>query len=497
MLITDSLLLDYKRCSRRAFLNIYGDTTQQDPERDFLQKLRQENKRHGVSVLETFYSHYEQSYVSGLSWREKAQATEQLMQQGVECIYKGILWIDNTLQSNDLSEESINILPENYQYLGKPQLLIKQPGESKFGNWSYYPVSIHLGRKAKPEYKLLATFYAQLLAIIQNTPVPTPELIVRPLKHSSVDIIQWLPKLQLILDECVTMLGTVQEPEVFISRQRCNLCRWYSYCYKIAQSQEHLSLVPGVTPSRYQSLQEIGVITTESLATANLNTIEEQIGAKLANKLQQQARSLVHNQPILHPQSQYNPSEKLSNQTIELYFDIEAEPERNLDYLLGVVVVNRLTHTQKFYPLLAETPEEEGIIWRQFLELVNRYDQAPIFHFSDYEKDTIQRLGNLYQTPDSQIKHLVSRLVDLHHCVTTSVILPVENYSLKSLANWLGFHWRDAGVSGDQCVCWYDQWLNTGDRSCLASIVRYNEDDCLATLHLKNWLTDFFNTMEF
>ncbi len=497
MLITDSLLLDYKRCSRRAFLNMYGDRTQQDPERDFLQKLRQENKRHTTLVLETFYPHYQHSHVSGLSWREKAETTEQLMQQGVDCIYKGILRVDDTLQSNHSSEESLSIFPLGYEYLGKPHLLIKQPGESKFGNWSYYPVSIHLGRKAKPEYKLLATFYAQLLAIIQDTSVPTPELIVRPLKHSSVDIIQWLPKLQLVLDECVTMLGAVQEPEVFISRQRCNLCRWYGYCYGIAQSQQHLSLVPGVTPSRYQSLQEIGVITTESLATTNLNTIEEQIGVKLAEKLQQQARSLVHNRAIHHPQSQYNPSNALSNQTVELYFDIEAEPERNLDYLLGVVVFNRLTQTQTFYPFLAETPQEEGIIWQQFLELVNHYDQAPIFHFSDYEKDTIERLGNLYQTPDSQIKQLMPRLVDLHHCVTTSVILPVENYSLKSLANWLGFHWRDAGVSGDQCVCWYDQWLTTGDRSCLASIVRYNEDDCLATLHLKNWLAEFFSKIEF
>nr|WP_198648734.1 DUF2779 domain-containing protein [Cyanothece sp. BG0011] len=59
------------------------------------------------------------------------------------------------------------------------------------------------------------------------------------------------------------------------------------------------------------------------------------------------------------------------------------------------------------------------MIWEQFLELVNHYHQAPIFHFSDYEKDTIQRLGNLYQTPNSQIKQLMPRLIDLHHCVTT------------------------------------------------------------------------------
>ena len=252
-----------------------------------------------------------------------------------------------------------------------------------------------------------------------------------------------------------------------------------------------------MTPSRYGSLQDIGIITTESLAQANSDTIQEMLGRELGEKLQQQAYSIVNNNPIPRPQPQYQLLESLAEKTVELYFDIEAEPERNLDYLLGVVMVDRLSQTQTFYPFLAETPEEEGIIWQQFLEFVNSYDQAPIFHFSDYEKDTIKRLGNLYGTPYPQVEDLVNRLIDLHHFVITSVIFPVENYSLKSLGNWLGFNWRDAGVSGDQCVCWYDQWLTTGDRSIIESILRYNEDDCLATLHLKNWLQEFFSQIEF
>ncbi|XTZ11885.1 MAG: TM0106 family RecB-like putative nuclease, partial [cyanobacterium endosymbiont of Rhopalodia inflata] len=116
---------------------------------------------------------------------------------------------------------------------------------------------------------------------------------------------------------------------------------------------------------------------------------------------------------------------------------------------------------------------------------------APIFHFSEYEVETMKRLAKLYKTPQWQLERLLSRFVDLHHRVITSVILPVESYSLKSLANWIGFHWRDPGISGEQCVCWYDQWLKTEDRTLLSSILRYNEDDCRATLYLKNWLLEF------
>ncbi|MEA5508295.1 TM0106 family RecB-like putative nuclease [Crocosphaera sp. UHCC 0190] len=477
MLITDVLLLDYKRCSRRSFLNVHGDITQRNPERDFLLKLRHENQLHVASVLETFYPHYQKPNPTGPSWREKAEATETLMQQGVNCIYQGILL---------LSEKD-----SPYDYLGKPHLLIKQPGQSKFGDWSYYPISIHLGRRPKPEYKIVATFYAYLLGILQDTLPPNPVMVLRPQKHYEVDLIQWLPRLQSTLEQCVIMLGNGQEPEVFISRQRCNLCNWYDHCYAIAQSQQHLSLVPGVTPSRYHSLQQMGLITVELLAEASPSSMGEVMGKEIGTQLQQQAQAIVENRAIHRTLIPRHRPEILFNHPVELYFDIEAEPERNLDYLLGVVVVNRLTQEQTFYPFLAETPEDEEKVWQQFLHLVNTYENAPIFHFSEYEVETIKRLGNLYQTPPKQIEGLISRFIDLHRCVITCVIFPVESYSLKSLANWLGFHWRDPGMGGDQCVCWYDQWLKTGNRTFLASILRYNEDDCLATLHLKNWLVEF------
>ena len=88
-------------------------------------------------------------------------------------------------------------------------------------------------------------------------------------------------------------------------------------------------------------------------------------------------------------------------------------------------------------------------------------------------------------------QELISRLVDLHRGVTKSVVFPVESYSLKALGNWIGFYWRDNQGSGDQSVCRYDKWLDTQDRELLNLILRYNEDDCQATLCLKDWLLDF------
>jgi predicted RecB family nuclease len=493
MLLTDILLLDYKRCQRRAFLNVYGDSLKKNVERDFLLKLRQENQLHITSTLETFYSHYQKPQYDLRNSKDQARATEALMRQGISCIYNGTLFESHEFREQYHPHSTLTLFPDHHEFncLGKPTLLIRHPGQSKFGDWFYSPVSIYLGRRPKTEYKIVATFYAYLLGNLQETPPPAPTLILRQHNHYEVDLSQWLPRLKILATDCLEMLTQSQEPEVFISRQRCNLCHWYKHCYAIAQSQKHLSLVPGVTQSRYQSLLDIGVETVESLADICPVNMREVMDSDLASQLQQQAQAIVDNRAIRKSKFQSDIHGLIPTREFELYFDIEAEPERNLNYLLGVLLVEHSTQTETFYPLLAENPEDEQQIWQQFLDLVDQYQDAPIFHFSEYEVETMKRLAKLYQTPQWQLERLLSRFVDLHHRVITSVILPVESYSLKSLGNWIGFHWRDPGISGDQCVYWYDQWLKTEDRTLLSSILRYNEDDCRATLYLKNWLLEF------
>ena len=182
---------------------------------------------------------------------------------------------------------------------------------------------------------------------------------------------------------------------------------------------------------------------------------------------------------------------------IELYFDIEAQPDLELNYLLGVLVVDRQGNTEKFYSLLAERPEDEELIWQQFLDLVGQYAEAPIYHFCVYEFDTVKRLARLYRTPYTSILPVLNRFVDVYEQLTRSVALPVESYALKAIARWLGFEWRDPEASGAKCIYWYDQWLKTGDRALLDIIQRYNEDDCRATHSLKDWLVNFVNSQRY
>lgn len=507
MLITDHLLLNYKRCNRRTFLELYGDRQQRDLDKDFLIKLKRENQTHITNVIQQRWIDEPQGSIfncqkpeaSRRDWQLNSTQTVDLMKDGAEYIFQGTLSA-TFAQWQTLAEDNIfaSILTPQQQeffkeivFTSAPTLLIKQPGKSVFGDWEYTSISIKLGRKAKPEYKLISAFHSLLLSIIQLTIPTRSQLILKEHNDHFVNLDIWLAKVQSVISECLIMLATKEEPEVFISRQKCNLCSWYSYCYQVAKSANHLSLIPGITPKRYDSLRKIGVDSFASLATISEQNLAEVLDSDIACQLKQQTLSIKTNLPVVRSSFDLINTQPIPSGVFEIYFDIEAEPERQIDYLLGVLLVDRSTNRETFHSFIAEKPEDEGKIWQEFLEFIALYPDAPIFHYSEYEVDTIKRLGSLYKTPKYIIKELVSRFVDLHKWVMESTIFPVESYSLKAIANWIGFCWRETSASGDQSVCWYDQWLITQDRILLDLILSYNEDDCRATRCLKDWLLDF------
>lgn len=478
--ITDEILFNYQRCHRRAFLDVYGEAGFRDPPSDYLNKLRQDSSTHRQAVLEDQVIHTP-SYRRG-DWQAGAEATLALMQQGVDRIAKGVL----------LTRRSDGVV-----LLSCPDLLVKQPGYSNLGDWLYAATEIKLGKRPKLDYQIIAAFHTYVLAAVQGAWADAAWLVLRHRGLYEIDLVDLLPKLEAILAECITVLASQQEPEVFIAHSRCDLCHWFSHCYGIAQNQQHLSLLPGVTPTRYLHLKALELVTVESLATITPKQIEllPGFGHQVAQKLVQQAQAKLHNQALLRGAAQaIGPDEvddELPTAPIELYFDIEAAPEQNLVYLHGVLVVDRLHHTETFHGLLADHPHQEQEIWQQFLELVWQYPTAPIFHFCPYEVQTVRRLAAEYGTAAEAIEPLVDRFVDLHERVTRLVTLPIESYALKPIARWLGFDWRDADANGAQSIYWYAQWLATGDRTFLNAILRYNEDDCRATHRVKDWLVEF------
>src|SRR5680860_792861 len=72
--------------------------------------------------------------------------------------------------------------------------------------------------------------------------------------------------------------------------------------------------------------------------------------------------------------------------------------------------------------------------------------------------------------------------VDLYYdVVKKKTEWPTNDYSIKTLASYLGFHWRDESPSGAESIEWYHRYIESGEVNIKKRILKYNEDDCTAT----------------
>ncbi|MEO0533636.1 MAG: TM0106 family RecB-like putative nuclease [Cyanobacteria bacterium P01_A01_bin.123] len=480
--LTDQMLFHYQRCPRRAFLDRYGDRSLRDAPSDYLQKLKQDSADHRKQILADYQPLHSPHYPFR-DWRAGAIATAALMQQGVDYIGQGVL----------IAETATNVV-----LVSNPDLLIRMPGESIWGDWQYIPADIKFGKKPKLDYQMVAAFHALVLMDGQGTWPAASWLILREGKSYAIDLDKQLTRLDELLYACIEDLQDSEPPEVFIAHSRCDLCHWFSQCHSQAKATKHLSLLPGVTPARYVHLQRLQLTTVAALATARPEQLSSLpgFGEQVAEKIVHQAQSVLNDTAIarvsVHTARFPLTPETLPSAAVELYFDIEAAPDKQLIYLHGVLVVDKVANTETFHPLLAEHPEQEAEAWTAFVMLMQQHPTAPVYHFCPYEAQTVRRLAAEFGLPEgADVDRLLDRFVDVHKCFTDAVTLPTESYALKHIARWIGFDWRDADANGAQSICWYDDWLTTGDRQYLTAILRYNEDDCRATYQIKEWLVNF------
>jgi len=477
--IEDSTLFTFLRCQRRAYLDTYGNADLQAAPSDYLVKLKGDSAAHRQTILAEFQpisrpSRHRDNVTA------TAQATYALMKQGVDHICRGTVAAVN-------ADGTIG-------YISQPDLWIKQPGTSWLGNWHYVPLDIKLGKKPKQEYQLTAAFHAYVLAAWQGV-IPLEARLRLRERHYIIDLEKQWPTLLELLDKCETVLTADKTPDVFISRSRCDMCVWLNHCYEVAQTQNHLSLLPGVTLNRYRHLDKLGLTTVETLARNQPTTLAQASGfeLKVAEKLVHQAQAKMTGVAIARTDASNSftlSPQELPSAPIELYFDIEAAPDQDLVYLHGILVVDTQTKTETFIPLVAREPESEATAWHQFQHVVAHYPNSPVYHFCPYEAQTVRRLAERYGSI-IDIDELLGRFVDIHKRIVDAVTLPIESYALKHIARWIGFEWRDSSANGAQSICWYDNWLESKDEQYLNDILKYNEDDCRATFWVKRWLANF------
>ena len=176
----------------------------------------------------------------------------------------------------------------------------------------------------------------------------------------------------------------------------------------------------------------------------------------------------------------------------ELFFDIEDDPTQEFVYLHGVY--ERKGEEVRFLDFTATelSNEAEKDAWTRFWTYIKSLpvNDFSVYYYSPHEKTTYKKLQKKYPDVISAEEVLEffdsPNVIDLYKVVLKSTDWPLSSYSLKAIAVHLGFQWRDESPSGALSIQWFNEYMEKRDPEMLKRILEYNEDDCKATMVLKD-----------
>jgi len=296
----------------------------------------------------------------------------------------------------------------------------------------------------------------------------------------------------LSLNECLE--GFM--PEITQDRKKCTICSWQKFCDKEAKDNGYLTDIDGIGSKTASLLITNGISNTQTLASYN----EKQLGEKLskfkdqkyekAYKFVKQAQAYISGEPYFI--SNKNNTEDLLEKICSGFyiFDIESNPNEKHDFLYGFLKINNLfsKNADLIYEPILNLKNNKKESYRQIIELLFAHKEWPVLHYGETEKIAIKNIAKNLNFSFEEIDLLTSRFIDLHNLIRKSWILPLKNYGLKTISNWLGFEWVQKNVSGSKALYWWIQYQITENQIFLKKIVQYNKDDCFATLQIAEYL---------
>ncbi len=477
--ITASMLYDLVTCPHRVTMDLYGDPAKKDKANAFVELLWEKG------------SLYEREVIAGLTLPfldlskyagdEKERLTLEAMQRGEPLIYSGRI--------------------QEHGLLGDPDLLRKETGgyvagDIKSGSGEEGPED---DAKPKLHYGVQLALYTDILerkGLSAGRRAFVWDIHGKEVPYDFDALFgQRNPrKLWQDYQECLTEAQAIiadKDQTRGAYSSACKLCHWYSVCVERLKTTDDLTLIPELGRSKRDTMLTHVTSVGEFAASdpdAFMNgkkTVFPGIGPDSLKKFHTRARLLSTKdaQPILKAPI------RLPVYECELFFDIEVDPMRDICYLHGFVERNGGDNaSEKFVAFFAEecTPASERNAFVGAWTYMRNKRPCATYYYSKYERTLYRKLQAKY--PDVCSANDIEELfdpkdtIDLYYDVVLKATeWPTWDFSLKTLAKYLGFAWRDTHPSGAASIEWFDRWINTGDRAIRQRILDYNEDDCRAT----------------
>lgn len=479
--ITASMLYDLISCPHRVRMDLFEDPAKRDPVNPFVQMLWEKGSLYEEEVIDGLEIEYVD--LSQYAGDEKEARTAEAMRNGVPLIY-----------SARIAEGGL---------LGDPDLLRKEAG-------GYVAGDIKSGggeegdednRKPKKHYGVQLALYTDILERKGVSPgrrgfiwdvhgEEVPYDFSAPYGKRKPRTLWQDYEETLALAEAIVNQGNETEPAY--SSGICKLCHWYSQCMDQLEDKNDLTLIPELGRSKrdvlidqVSSIDELAAINPDAFIRGK-KTVFPGIGPSTLIKLYERAKLISAGddaQPYLRAPVTLPVFER------ELFFDIEVDPMRDHCYLHGFIErMGGDNSSERFVAFFADDVDEasERKAFAEAWAYMQANQPCAIYYYSKYERTIYRKLQEKY--PDvcsaDEIEALFdpATAVDLYFDVVLKATeWPTRDFSIKSIAKFLGFAWRDTHPSGAASIEWFDQWIKTGDPKVKQRILDYNEDDCIAT----------------
>ena len=474
--INDHLLRSWIRCRRKAWLDIYGDKQKKLWTAHSTLQLNHQ--------IDCFHNLSQKSYGIGI----------QACEEGKNIAY-GVR-IKYPLIKNRIIKANLPILR-------------KTSGDSICGNFSYQPILARQGKKITREHKLTLAMNGLLINHLQKFQVQKGLIL-----HKENEVLK-VEKIKLSDNINTDLIGSLlnlekdiesrNPPPITSNRKKCTICSWRKDCDAVAIKEGSLSEVSGIGAKRQLLLNKIGINNIEELAKIKPYKLKEKLKifgtqhGEISKRIILQSRSQSTNRAIkLNPEIELNNLKKAKGLYI---YDIESDPDIKHDFLHGFIrlpnnIKNEISlEKTKYSPLLNVEKNTESFLWKRITKKLSLNRDYPIIHYGETEPISLLKLGLRQGADPHEIEALKKRFIDIHLLIREYWCLPVRNYGLKSIAEWIGFEWKQTNVDGARALLWWRQWkksrkINKMYSRNLNSIFEYNRDDCIATLIIAKWLID-------
>lgn len=453
------------QCPHWPYWNRFGNPKERRPLTEAEEERLADGLEHEKEIVASMF--HEVREITETDPESGFRETLELMREGVPFIYQG--WL------------------KHGKHLGRPDILERQPGKSIFGNYYYLPVDIKNAHRLKKHHKAQLLFYCRLLENIQEHFPGYPAVINADAERIAFEAEEFLPDYQNMLEKIERITeGECPEP---VFRKACtDTSPWGSACLRLAKEKEDIALLYNVDIRRLKAFRYFGIRTIYDAANMDVDAIEGQ-----APGLTRRALESAKRQAISLTEQSVNIRAPYAEQTAgtEIHFDIESHPPTDRDYLYGLLV--RGAEGDAYTSFVAEKPEDEKIMWEQFLSWCDALpDTFTVYHYAPYESQRLRELAKRYHTEDHEgLMTFMNAFIDVKELVRAYAVFPLYFYSLKSIAKFLGFSWKGDVQGGGESIFAYDRWLETGERTTLDSIIAYNKEDVQATAFLLDWLRTY------